>query len=67
MVGLPSAALAVMLGVVFAVNTHRYGWVGVLGGVALIAGGVLLGLRCFGVAPPVRDSESPVSSDPPTS
>lgn len=55
---LPSAALAVMLGVVFVVNMHRYGWVGAVGGIALIAGGVALGIRSFCDAGRARHSDA---------
>ena len=34
-VRLPSAAMAVMLGIVFVVNIHRYGWIGAVGGILL--------------------------------
>ena len=44
---LPSAALAVMLGIVFVVNMHRYGWIGAVGGIVLLAGGIALGIRVF--------------------
>lgn len=46
-VGLPAAALAVMLGLVLVVNAHIFGWPGVVGGIALGAGGIGLGVRCF--------------------
>lgn len=45
--GLPTAALAAMVGVVLVVNAHLFGWPGVAGGGALTAGGIALGIRCF--------------------
>ena len=46
-VGLPSAALATMLGIVYVVNAHRFGWIGIAAGVVLIAGGIYLGIASF--------------------
>lgn len=45
--GLVAAALAVMAGVVFAVNPARYGAPGVAAGVGLIALGLLGAVRLF--------------------
>ena len=45
--GLPAAALASMVGVALVVNAHLFGWPGAAGGIALIAGGIALGVYCF--------------------
>ena len=45
--GLPAAALAVMVGIVLVINAHVYGWPGVVGGLLLAAAGGALGVHCF--------------------
>lgn len=44
---LPVAAAAVMMGIVFITNAHRYGALGVIAGVVLAIGGILLGRKAF--------------------
>ena len=47
MLGLPTAAFVVLLGLVFAANARRYGWLGVGAGFALVAAGFAIGINCF--------------------